>query len=90
MADTQNHLSIFICIDDIGCYNPWDYYFKPCSPQSLEEAYCSSGTIISNWKPREENRDYSYTIFHELSDIMLNKINVELEKFIGEKKYWGS
>ena len=88
VIDMQNHFSQMMDIDNIGYYNPWDYYFEPISPLTLEKAYSSGGVIISKWVPHVGKRIPS-SISSIPSELMFQRINTESELFIGRKKVLG-
>ena len=80
VVDMQNHFSMMMDDNNVGCYNPWDYYFQPTSSLTLEEAYDREGVVISSWMPKLSNRvpsDLSLT----LSDILNKKVDAEFKNF---------
>jgi|GEM_PF-5402553 len=86
IVDMQNHFTQLMEIQDLGHYNPWEYYFKSDSLVSLEEAYSGCGVILSSWMPKNTiNMGCKPT----LSETILKKIDIELEKAGTRKKVLG-
>ncbi|MDD4154764.1 MAG: hypothetical protein PHT30_05095 [Bacilli bacterium] len=89
IVDMKNHFSMMMDDDDIGHYNPWDYYFQPMSSLTLEEAYSKKGTIISKWTVSDDSKRMASTLSPIFSDKILEEIDTESASFFGRKKVLG-
>ncbi|NCB44210.1 MAG: hypothetical protein EOM59_16575, partial [Clostridia bacterium] len=86
VVDMQNHFSQMMEYDNIGHYNPWDYYFQPISSLSLNEAYRKKGVIISAWIPKNRAPAKFKPSFSENIKMIIEQ---ESEKFKGRDKVIG-
>ena len=88
LVDTQNHFSNFMDTEGLGHYNPWDYFFKPVSQLTLQDAYNLKGVVISSWFIAPGKRIPS-NLRPEISETMKKKINQEMDKIWMEGRTLG-
>lgn len=82
-VDMENYPNQHVPTEDLGRYNPWDYYIAPWSRYSLDDIYNSSKVIFYNGSKNYTSTNISRSFF---SKIILDKFEKMRNSLFGNKE----